>query len=132
VKITDVTVRRYSVSRDPRDYMGDIQIVAVHTDAGVSGMGFVTAGRATSDIAATLVRRALRGAVLGENPLLTDDLWRRMYDAVPRRGSEGIVRMCMAGVDFALWDLKGKLLDAPGRGDRAREASARPSGRTSS
>jgi L-alanine-DL-glutamate epimerase-like enolase superfamily enzyme len=113
VKITDVTVRRYSVSRDPREYMGDIQIVAVHTDAGVTGMGFVTAPSTTSDIAAALIRRTLKAAVVGEDPLLTEDLWRRMYDAVPRRGGEGIVRMCLAGVDFALWDLKGKLLNAP-------------------
>jgi L-alanine-DL-glutamate epimerase-like enolase superfamily enzyme len=113
VKITDVSVKRYSVSRDPRAYAGDIHIVEVQTDAGVTGMGFVSATSATSDIAATLVRRNLKAAVVGENPLLTDDLWRRMHEAVPRRGGEGIVRTCMAGVDFALWDLKGKLLNAP-------------------
>jgi L-alanine-DL-glutamate epimerase-like enolase superfamily enzyme len=113
VKITDVTVRRYSVSRDPKAYAGDIHIVEVHTDAGVSGLGFITAANATSDLAATLVRRTLRAAVVGEDPLLTTDLWRRMHEAVPRRGGEGLVRTCIAGVDFALWDIKGKLLQAP-------------------
>jgi L-alanine-DL-glutamate epimerase-like enolase superfamily enzyme len=113
VKITDVTVKRYSVARDPRAYAGDIHVVQVHTDAGVTGMGFVTAANATSDIAAMLVRRNLKAAVVGENPLLTEDLWRRMHEAVPRRGGEGIVRACIAGVDFALWDLKGKLVNAP-------------------
>jgi len=113
MKITDVTVKRYSVARDARAYAGDIHIVEVHTDAGVTGMGFVSAAHATSDVAATLVRRTLKAAVLGEDPLLTDDLWRRMHEAVPRRGGEGIVRSCMAGVDFALWDIKGKLLKVP-------------------
>ena len=113
MKITDVTVKRYSVSRDPKGYAGDIQIVEVHTDAGPTGMGFITAATATSDLAATLVRRALKSAVVGEDPLLTEDLWRRMHEAVPRRGGEGLVRACMAGVDFALWDLKAKLLNAP-------------------
>jgi len=113
VKITDVTVKRYSASRDLRAYGGDIQIVEVHTDAGVSGRGFVSVAGATSDVAATLVRRNLKAVVVGENPLLTDDLWRRMHEAVPRRGGEGIVRTCMAGIDFALWDLKGKLLNSP-------------------
>ena len=113
MKITDVRVKRYSVSRDVRAYAGDIHVVEVHTDAGVTGLGFMPAASATSDVAATLVRRPLKAAVVGENPLLTDDLWRRMHEAVPRRGGEGIVRTCMAGVDFALWDLKGKLLDAP-------------------
>jgi L-alanine-DL-glutamate epimerase-like enolase superfamily enzyme len=113
VKITDVTVKRYSASREPRTDPGGIQIVEVHTDAGVSGMGFVSAGSATSDIVATLIRRNLKTAVAGEDPLLTDDLWRRMHEAVPRRGGEGIVRFCIAAVDFALWDIKGKLLNAP-------------------
>jgi L-alanine-DL-glutamate epimerase-like enolase superfamily enzyme len=113
VKITDVTVKRYSASREPRTDPGGIQIVVVHTDAGVSGMGFVSAGSATSDIVATLIRRNLKTAVAGEDPLLTDDLWRRMHEAVPRRGGEGIVRFCIAAVDFALWDIKGKLLNAP-------------------
>jgi L-alanine-DL-glutamate epimerase-like enolase superfamily enzyme len=113
VRITDVTVKRYSVSGDVRAYAGDIHLVEVHTDAGVTGLGFVTAANATSDLAATLVRRTLRSAVVGEDPLLTDDLWRRMHEAVPRRGGEGLVRACLAGVDFALWDIKGKLLKAP-------------------
>jgi L-alanine-DL-glutamate epimerase-like enolase superfamily enzyme len=113
VKITDVTVKRYSVSRDSKAYAGDIHIVEVHTDGGVTGLGFITAASATSDLAATLVRRTLRAAVVGEDPLLTNDLWRRMHEAVPRRGGEGLVRACMAGVDFALWDIKGKLLNAP-------------------
>jgi L-alanine-DL-glutamate epimerase-like enolase superfamily enzyme len=113
MKITDVTVKRYSVSRDARAYAGDIHIVEVHTDGGVTGLGFITAANATSDLAATLVRRTLKAAVVGEDPLLTDDLWRRMHEAVPRRGGEGIVRACMAGVDFALWDIKGKLLQVP-------------------
>ena len=113
MKITDVTVKRYSVSRDPKAYAGDIHIVEVHTDGGPSGMGFVTAANATSDIAATLVRRTLKAAVVGGDPLLTEDLWRRMHEAVPRRGGEGLVRTCLAGIDFALWDLKGKVLGVP-------------------
>ncbi len=113
MKIVDVTVKRYRASREPGADAGGIQIVEVHTDAGVSGMGFVSAGGATSDIVATLVRRNLKAVVVGEDPLLTEDLWRRMHAAVPRRGGEGIVRTCMAAVDFALWDLKGKALNVP-------------------
>jgi L-alanine-DL-glutamate epimerase-like enolase superfamily enzyme len=114
VKITDVTVKRYRASRDARAYGGDIQIVEVRTDAGVTGMGFVSTAAAAGDLVATLVRRNLRAVVVGENPLLTDDLWRRMHQqAIPRRGGEGIVRTGMAAVDFALWDIKGKLLNVP-------------------
>jgi L-alanine-DL-glutamate epimerase-like enolase superfamily enzyme len=114
VKITDVTVKRYSASRDPRSDPGGIQIVEVHTDGGVTGMGFVSAGSASSDIVATLIRRNLKAVVAGQDPLLTGDLWQRMHEqAIPRRGGEGVVRTAMAAVDFALWDIKGKLLNAP-------------------
>ena len=93
MKITDVTVKRYSASRDPRTDAAGIQIVEVHTDAGVTGMGFVSAGSATSDIVATLLRRNLKAVLLGEDPLLTEDLWRRMHDrrfrAAVARGSCG-------------------------------------------
>ena len=50
MKITDVTVKRYSASRDLQAYGGEIQIVEVHTDAGVSGRGFLSAAGATSDV----------------------------------------------------------------------------------
>ena len=106
MKITDVTVKRYSVSRDARAYAGDIQIVEIHTDAGATGLGFVPAASATSDIVATLLRRNLKAAVVGEDPLLTDDLWRRMYEqAFPRRGGQGLALTGIAAVDFALWVL---------------------------
>lgn len=113
MKITDVTVTRYRESRQAQAG-ADIQIVDVHTDDGVTGRGFVNAGTAVSDVVAMLLRHNLRGAIVGENPLLTDDLWRRMYEqAFPRRSGQGLVLTCIAAVDFALWDIKGKLLNAP-------------------
>jgi L-alanine-DL-glutamate epimerase-like enolase superfamily enzyme len=111
VKITDVTVKRYSASGDA-DAAG-IQVVEVSTDAGVTGTGFVSVASGAGDLVAAALRRNLRAAILGEDPLLTGDLWRRMHEAIPRRGGEGLVRTCIAAVDFALWDLKGKLAGRP-------------------
>ena len=113
MKITDLTVKRYRASHDPGADAAGIQVVSIHTDAGATGTGFVSTGNASSDLVAMILRRNLKAVVLGEDPLLTTDLWRRMHGAVPRRGGEGIVRAAIAAVDFALWDLKGKLLNAP-------------------
>ena len=113
MKITDVTVTRYAASRDAQ--AAGIQIVEVHTDAGTTGTGFVSAvsaGNATSDIVATVIRRNLKAAIAGEDPLLTESLWRRMYDAVPRRGGDGIVRTCIAAVDFTGECSAGEQCDA--------------------
>ena len=113
MKIADLTVKRYRASREPQAGAAGIQIVEVRTDAGATGTGFVSAGNASSDLVAMLLRGNLKVAVIGQDPLLTTDLWQRMHEAVPRRGGEGIVRAAIAAVDFALWDLKGKLLNAP-------------------
>ena len=113
MKITGLTVKRYSAAREARAEAASIQVVEVHTDAGVTGTGFVSAGSGAGDLVAAVLRRNLRAAVLGEDPALTDDLWRRMHEALPRRGGDGLVRTCIAAVDFALWDLKGKLAGRP-------------------
>ena len=101
MKIKDVTVKRYSASRQPRTDPGGIQIVDVHTDAGVTGRGFVNAASATSDIVAALIRRNLKGVVAGEDPLLTDDLWRKLHDqaATPSPRS----RMCRCRRGISRW-----------------------------
>jgi L-alanine-DL-glutamate epimerase-like enolase superfamily enzyme len=113
LKITDLTVTRYR-EPDQAQSGAEIQIVDVHTDEGVSGRGFVSTTTAMSDVLAMLLRRNLRSVLVGENPLLTDDLWRRMYgQAFPRRGGQGLALPCIAAADFALWDLKGKRLNAP-------------------
>jgi L-alanine-DL-glutamate epimerase-like enolase superfamily enzyme len=113
VKIIDVTVTRYSESRQAQTG-AEIQVVDVHTDDGVTGRGFVSTSNAVSDVVEMLLRRNLKNVLVGENPLLTEDLWRRMYEqAFPRRGGQGLALTCIAAIDFALWDIKGKRLNAP-------------------
>ncbi|MGG1659874.1 mandelate racemase/muconate lactonizing enzyme family protein [Brevibacillus sp. NRS-1366] len=119
--ITDVRVTRYREmsAPDSRHAAGkEVQVVDVLTDAGVSGRGFlsivVSEASSNGDISANLLRRDLKASVLGENPLYHDKAWQRMYDQVAARlGRRGIVRQCMAAIDFALWDLKGKLFGVP-------------------
>ena len=111
MKITGVTVKRYSPGRDAG--AAGIQIVDVHTDSGVTGTGFVNTAAGVGDVVATLIRCTLAAAITGQDPLLTTDLWHRMHDAVPRRGGDGLVRFGIGAIDIALWDLKGKLLNVP-------------------
>ncbi len=133
MKITDVTVTRYESKKGLMDFAvgSEILVVEVHTDEGPVGRGFtrarVTPQGSTGDISATLIRRILKSAIIGENPLLIEQLWNRMYGGyggVSRLGRQGIVLGCLAAIDFALWDLKGKALGVPvcdllgGRRDR--------------
>ena len=110
-KITDVTVRRFGQRSEGG---AEIQIVEVETESGAKGTGFTSAGGQTGALYATIIRQNLRRVLLGEDALLTERLWRRMYEqAVPRRGARGIVLNCIGAIDIALWDLKARLLDAP-------------------
>jgi len=74
---------------------------------------------ATSDA----VDQLLTKCVLGNDPLAIEDLWQAMYESSFYRG--GAVHMsAIAGIDQALWDIKGKHYDAPVYdllGGRARE-----------
>src|SRR5437763_5414083 len=55
----------------------------------------------------------LRELLVGENPLDTDRLWQKMYRRTMYFGRKAVAIAAMAGVDMALWDLKGKKFNQP-------------------
>ena len=79
----------------------------IETDEGLSGWGEpVLEGQADTIIAAV---RELESFLLGKDPARINDLWNEMF-----RGqfyhSGPVLMSAIAGVDQALWDLKGKSL----------------------
>ena len=120
MKITDLTVTRYAQSRTPEGGPAgpEIQIVEVLTDEGVNGTGFLTASNArvspTAPLLASLLRGNLRNIVLGHDPLLTEKVWRAMYrELAGRQGSRGLFLHAIAAIDFALWDIKARVMNRP-------------------
>jgi L-alanine-DL-glutamate epimerase-like enolase superfamily enzyme len=119
MKITDLSVQRYDVKLAVPDLSvgRETLVVQVHTDEGVSGTGFmfvnVSRYGTTGDLSATLLRRQYREVLLGQNPLRTEDLWRRLYQSSWRtvRGRFGL--HALSAVDIALWDLKGRFFNVP-------------------
>jgi galactonate dehydratase len=87
-------------------------LVKIETDAGIIGWGEAQAPVAP-EIACTIINTILAPILLGENPLAHERLWSRMYNAMRVRGHIGSFLLdAIAGVDTALWDIKGKALDA--------------------
>ena len=87
----------------------DWTLVRVYTDAGVVGTGEAILGERAADVAADAA-----DLLRGENPLdvsrLTELLYRRLsYTG----GNAGAVTAAISGVEIALFDLAGKLLDVP-------------------
>ncbi len=82
----------------------------IETDEGISGWGEpVLEGRAQS--VAAMVDE-LSDYLIGKDPRNIEDLWTVMYRGGFYRGG-GIHMSAIAGIDQALWDIKGKALSVP-------------------
>jgi galactonate dehydratase len=82
----------------------------ITTDEGIAGWGEpVIEGKAATVKAAVA---ELMETLLGKNPLNIEDLWNVMYRGGFYRGGP-VLMSAISGIDQALWDIKGKYLDAP-------------------
>lgn len=82
----------------------------IETDEGIAGWGEpVVEGRALTTEAAV---HELGDYILGRDPLLIEDHWNVLYRGGFYRG--GAIHMsALAGIDQALWDIKGKTFGQP-------------------
>jgi D-arabinonate dehydratase/D-galactarolactone cycloisomerase len=102
VRIRDVVVsllRRGSV------------FVQVHTDEGITGIG--ECSPMNGRVLAHFVETALKPLVMGEDPLDVDRLWRKMLFRTYKLGVMGVQPEAIAGVDIALWDIRGQAAGQP-------------------
>lgn len=84
--------------------------VKVHTDEGVYGVGECSGWPRVIEAAV----RDLAEVLVGEDPQHIEKLWQKMMVAQMAHGVTGVVGAgAMAGIDMALWDIKGKVLGAP-------------------
>ncbi len=100
------------------DSSQDALLIRIETDAGITGWGevdgcpWVVKAIVEAPMSHTLVT-GLRALLIGEDPLETARLWQKMYERTLYYGREGAVIQAMAGIDLALWDIKGKALGQP-------------------
>jgi len=84
-------------------------IVRVETDEGVIGWGECQAPIAP-EVAQTVIRKVIGPAVLGQDPLATNVRFADMYGTQRVRGQTGGYQLdAIAGIDIALWDIRGKV-----------------------
>lgn len=99
----------------------DATLVFVETEE-ETGIG---ASLGSPPVVQAIVEGELAPLLVGEDPLYTGRLWEKMYAgsrwkpslergySQPREDRRGVTLEAISGVDIALWDLKGKLLDQP-------------------
>ncbi|ORM54557.1 galactonate dehydratase [Pantoea conspicua] len=99
-------ITRLTTYRLPPRWM----FLKIETDEGVCGWGEpVIEGRARSVEAAV---QELGDYLIGQDPARINDLWQVMYRGGFYRGGP-ILMSAIAGIDQALWDIKGKTLGVP-------------------
>jgi L-alanine-DL-glutamate epimerase-like enolase superfamily enzyme len=88
----------------------DWNLIRIKTDAGISGLGEAYWGPGVKD----LVLNQLAQHVIGEDPLNVDRLYTKMLMNSAGAGAlAGVTVTAASGIEIALWDLAGKLLETP-------------------
>ena len=84
--------------------------VEITTDAGYTGWGeAVLEGHAAAVLACV---KEMKDYLLGADPAKIQDIWSVLYRAGFYRGG-GVLMSAISGIDQALWDIKGKVYNAP-------------------
>jgi L-rhamnonate dehydratase len=121
MKITDVEalyLRLPIIDETRTDSSQDALIIRISTDAGITGWGEVdgcpSVAKAVIEAPVSHTQvKGLRHVLVGQDPMQTEFLWNLMYESTSYYGRGGAVVQAMAGIDLALWDIKGKALDQP-------------------
>lgn len=99
-------IRSYELFQVPPRWL----FLKIETDEGIVGWGEpVIEGKAATVKAA--VEELMQG-LIGKDPQHIEDHWNNMYRAGFYRGGP-ILMSAIAGIDQALWDIKGKFFNAP-------------------
>ena len=85
--------------------------VFIHTDEGITGIG--ECFRRQPLVTKTVVEELLAPAILGKDPVDTEARFRDMATAGQALEIGGAIWIGIAGLDIAMWDLKGKILNLP-------------------
>jgi D-galactarolactone cycloisomerase len=85
-------------------------LVEIETDSGIVGIGEAGIG---GGVTATVIEKDLAPLLVGEDPLLIEYLWQKMFARTRQYGRRGLVMQAISGIDIALWDIAGKVAKLP-------------------
>jgi L-rhamnonate dehydratase len=86
-------------------------VIEVVLDDDTRGYGFIGGAKGTAAI--SLLDEQLRALVIGKSVFETELIQAQLYRASVFYGRGGLAQAVISGIDIALWDAKGKLLQQP-------------------
>lgn len=99
-------IKAYTLFQVPPRWL----FLKIETDAGIIGWGEPVIEGKVATVKAAVVE--LMESLIGKDPMAIEDHWNTMYRGGFYRGG-AILMSAIAGIDQALWDIKGKYFDAP-------------------
>src|SRR5947209_3852242 len=88
-------------------------VVEMHTDAGLSGLGFAYALQGSGRALHAVAVDDLVPLLVGEDPMDHERLDSKVYWRLQTVGRRGLVPQAYSAFDVALWDLKAKAANLP-------------------
>jgi L-alanine-DL-glutamate epimerase-like enolase superfamily enzyme len=88
-------------------------VVEIETDGGIVGIGEAGVGGGAPLVTQSVVEQLLKPMLVGEDPLLIERHWQKMFERTRAAGRRGVVMHAISGVDIALWDIAGKVAGLP-------------------
>jgi galactonate dehydratase len=85
--------------------------VKIETDAGISGWG--EGDHEFTPVLVKIVEDIMKPRLIGKDPFDSEGIWFDTFYEGFEGGNTGFVPGALAGIDNALWDLKGRILDMP-------------------
>ncbi len=109
VRITSVDVVVTNPEQKPQ---GNYVLVRIATNQpGLYGWGDATCTGSELGVA-TFLEEHLKPALIGRNPMRTENIWQTLYH-LPYYRSGSVHLSAISGIDMALWDIKGKVAGLP-------------------
>lgn len=87
-------------------------VVRVRTEEGLEGVG-VTYHEVGGEAIRALINTDMAPRLKGRDPLDNEVIWREFFAVFRGVGRKGLMFCALSAIDFALWDLKGKILGLP-------------------
>jgi galactonate dehydratase len=110
LKITAITPRLVKV---PNTYWGEYFFIEINTDEGVTGWGEITTTTLVANRSVAGIIKQLNDSLVGEDPTEIERLWHKIFRSFTYMGSRGASTHAISGIDIALWDIRGKILEQP-------------------
>lgn len=88
-------------------------LVKIETDTEFYGIGEAFCYGSPMQVGKAIIEYQLAPMLIGQNPEHIEQLWQTMYWRTIANGRRGVVMAAISGIDIALWDLFGKMYNAP-------------------